>query len=577
MATGFLQTGILIPNQNDSGLNLSTNVSSRAFGFDAEESKVIISTAKSTAITITTIDYDEVSRTGYLSSSYSDIFYNRIWVLPPSIDLTGAPTSFTTTVSVWNSYFVQKTMTTVTPTNTTGLVFAPTTPKTFNALEFVNYTLSLDTNPPVSVDGNYQFIFSNAEDPYLTITGVLSVTFPFLHDWVDGSLVERYSFLTDVIESKSGKEQRIKLRKHPRRQIESKILTASSDDNEKNALQRMLFHNQTFFGMSKTWLVPVCADYERLSYNLSPGSSSINLDTRYKDYSVNGYVMLFKDYNDYEIVRISSMTTSSLTLVAPTTKSWSSGSTIAPMRQSVVGQETIAGVVIVNEVEAESVLWDVLVQDNIQNRTTTYSPTELYRGYDVYNIGTDFSVENQLEIYNPQRRLDADVGIFKLDSRYKITKTRTDLNLLLKSKKEISEFIGFYFYRSGKLKPFWYINQSKDLQIAQSGSSSDTTIKIKDIGYSLYVREADSRRDVAFIKNDGTKVFRRITGSSGNGNGTETLTIDSPLGFNFASTDFQRISFIRFVRLDSDLLELNYFSTEVAGTSLRLVDVFELP
>ncbi|HNC58877.1 MAG TPA: hypothetical protein PLP33_25860 [Leptospiraceae bacterium] len=577
MPTGYLQSNILVVNQNDAGLNLSTNIDDRAFGFDADESLIIGTIQINSSVSVTTIDYDEVSRTGFLGSGYSNIFYNRIWIIPPSIDLTGAPNSFTTTVSVWNSYFTQKTMTTVTPTNVTGIVFNPSVPKTFNALEFVNYNLSLSSNPPVSIDGNYQFIFSDAEDPYLTITGVLSVTFPFLHDWVDGSLVERYSFLTNVIESKSGKEQRIRLRKHPRRQIESKVLTADSDDYQRNALQRMLFHNQTFFGMNKTWLIPVCADYEMLNYNVPSGTSTINVDTRYKDYTDDGYVMLFNKYNDYEIVRIDSLTTSSITLVAATTKNWNAGTTIAPMRQAVVGQETISGSVILNEVEAESVLWDVLVQDSTQNRIVTYSPTEFYKGYDVYDVGSDFAVDNQLEIYNPQRRMDANTGIFKLDSRYKATKTRTDLNLLLKSKKEIGEFLGFYFYRAGKLKPFWYLNQSEDLQIAQSGTGADTTIKVKDIGYSLYIREADTRKDIVFIKKDGTKLYRRITGSVNNSDGTETLSIDAPLGFNFNSSDFSRVSFMRFVRLDSDLLELSYPSTEYAVTTLRLIDVFEIP
>ncbi len=577
MPNGFIYPTILVTNDNDAQLNLSSNLTIRAFGFDAEESLIVGQYSISTDVTAEYINYDEQTRTGKITTSYSDIFYNHIWIIPSSIDLTGAPNNFTTTVSVWNSYFVQKTMTSVVPTNTTGIVFAPSTPKTFNALEFVNYSLSLSSNPPISVDGNYQFIFSNAEDPFLTISGVLSVTFPFLHDWSDGTLVERYSFLTNIIESHSGKEQRIKLRKYPRRQFESKILTADSSDYIRNGLIRMLFHNQTMFGMSKTWLVPLCTDYGILGYDLPSGSTTINTNTNFRDFLVNGYVLLYDKYDNYEIVRISSMDSSSLTLVAATTKNWNSGATIAPMKQCVVGQETVSGTLVVNEVEYNTVLWDVLVQDSLQNKVTEYVPEQFYKGYDVYSTATNFASENQLEIYNAQRRLDNNIGVFSLDSRFKLTKTRTDLNLLFKSKQELSEFLGFYYYRSGKLNPFFYEGHSSDIKIAQSGLDSDTTLRIADIGYSLYIKQADARRDLVFVKHDGTKLYRRITGSVRNSDGTETLSIDSPLGFNFSTQDFRYVSFLRFVRLDSDVLEISHLNTEHSTASLKLIDVYEVP
>lgn len=391
--TGFAQSDNLFVNEDDTFLNLSINTRSEVFSFDGDEAQNIPEWVISTAVSATDIDFDEVTRTGIKWETYSDIFYNRIWIIPSNIDLTGAPTNFTTSVSVWNSYFTQKTMTAVTPTNISGINFTPTVPHTFNALEIQTYTLSLTSSAPASINGNYQFIFSDAEDPYLLISGVLSVTFPYFPNWDTAEVVETLSYYTDVNEVKSGKEQRRRLRKYPRRQLQYKTLLTEGNDMDRNSIKRLLFHNQLTFGKSKTWLVPMVQDYRYLGYDLASGSSTINVATTHHDYVDNGYVLLFNKFDDYEVVRIDSLTSSSITLVAPTTKNFNAGSTIVPMRQAVFSEENSNGEVLVYQAENHGVQWDIMVQDSLQNRVTNYTPTYIYRGYDVYLQTSDFNEE----------------------------------------------------------------------------------------------------------------------------------------------------------------------------------------
>lgn len=578
MPSGTLTSAFLVPNENDSTLNISPNVRSRAFGFDATVTRILGESLISASVSATTIDLVPVTRSGVFTTTYTDLFYNRIWIIPASIDLTGAPTTYSTTITVWNSYFVQKHMTAVTPTNIFGITFAPTVPKTFNALEAHDYTLSLTSSVPASVNGNYQFIFSDAEDPYLLLSGVLSVVYPYFHDWADNDPVERISYLTNVIESKNGKEQRIRLRKTPRRQLEYRTLLADSNDYKRNSIMRALYHNQMMFGASKSWLVPVDFDAIYLTADLALGSSTINVNTPYYDYCDNGYVLLHNKFDDYEVVRIDTVSPTSISLIAPTTKNWTKGNTIVPLRSCVLGNETNSGNIIVYEVEDQTVTWDVLVNDNLQPKITEYEPQYMYKGYDVYTKKSNFVDNNSMELYNAQRRLDYDTGIFKIDSRFTYVKERTSLKLTLRSKQEISEFLGFLDYRAGKLRSMWILTNAYDIQLTQSGNSSADTFIIKDIGYSLYIKQAPVRRDIAFVKKDGTILFRRITGSSSGSNGTETISIDQPIGFDFVPDDFEYICFLRFVRLDSDSTDINYSITSTAASvDLRLVGVFEVP
>lgn len=574
--TGYAQSDYQIINDDDAFLNLSIDTRSKSFAFDGSEAQILTEWVITSGVSATDIDFDEVTRNAVKWDTYSDIFYNRIWVIPPSIDLTGAPSNFSTTVSVWNSYFVQKTMTGVTPTNITGVNFSPTVPHTFKPLEIQNYNFALNSSAPASINGNYQFIFSDAEDPYLLVSGVLSVTMPFFHDWND-VCVERIAYSTDITESKSGKEQRRRLRKYPRRQIEYKTLIADGSDEKRNALQRVLFHNTMLFGRNKTWLAPIVQDATFLTENVNSGATTINVNTQYYDYAVDGYVLLYKSFDYYEVVRIDSLTSSSITLVAPTVKDFLAGTKICPMRQAIFSEETSSGEVIVYQAEDHTLSWDILVQDSADQKKTVYVPAYIYKGFDVWTQTSDFSDSNAMEIYNPQRRLDAGYGLFDIDSRYKVTKERTDIKVLLKSKQEISVFMGFLDYRVGKLKAMWVPTFSNDFQIAQDGNSADTTIKVVSTGYSLFVNQADVRKDIMFVKTDGTRLFRRIEGSIDNGDGTETISVDSSLGFDFTANDFSYICFLRLVRQDSDVTEISYITTDYAQSGLKVVDVFEIP
>lgn len=574
--TGVSMSVVKYVNPTDTFLNLSSLTRSKSFAFDSTVAYLTGKWLNSGSITRNSISMSTISRNGVKWSSFIDIFYNRIWIIPPSIDLTGASTSFSTSVSIWNSYFVSKNLSSVTASNLPGITFAPTAPKTYKALEIATYTLSLTNAVPASVNGNYLFTFSDAEDPILKVSGILSVTYPFFHDW-DKSLQERISFLTNIIEAKSGKEQRRRIRKYPRRDFQYSVLVADSPDYNRNALMRALYHNQQMFGISKTWLVPIHQDARYLGYNVSSGTSTINVNTQYHDYSTNGYVFLGNKYDDYEVVRIQSMTTSTITLQSPTTKNWTLGTTICPMRQCVIGQETSSGEVIVYEVENQNIVWSVLVQDNVEQRYTSYVPTYTYKGFPVYHKKADFNNNNTVDFFNPQRRLDNQTGIFKIDSRFPTAKVRTSLKVLAGSKKEISELIGFFYYQAGKLNPCWIPSYSEDIQLVQGGTDTSNTLIMKPIGYSTYIRSFPQRKDLMFIKTDGTVFFRRITGSSLNSDGTETISIDQAMGFTFTPSDFNLICFIRFCRLDSDVLELEYVTSDIASTTLNFVDVYEIP
>lgn len=576
MANGFLITSNLYPNDNDTAFGLSVNT--RSYTFDNSlQGKITPDNLLSTGVTPTNINQNARSANGNLWPSFTDIFYNRIWIIPPEIDLTGAPITFTAIVAVWNAYFEQKTLTSIPATNLTGINLTGPTSKTFNSLETQNYTLALSSSTPSVVDGKYQFIFSNAEDPFLRLFGTLSFGFLFAPDWSNG-ITERLEYYTNIIESKSGFEQRIRVRKYPRRQIEFTILLADNSDVTRASILRSLYHNQMMFAYGKTWLVPIWHDVDSLNSTLNSGSTSISINTLYRDYNDGEYVCLFNTFEDAEILKISTINSTTINLSGPTSKTWPLGTKIIPVKQCVIGDEITKGSVFTYNVENNTIIWDY-IHPNVAStwRTTTYNPAYTYKGYDVYLEKHNFVEDSTNEIYNPQRRLDYATGVFRVDQRFKNTKERTTVNLLLRNRQKYSEFLGFLDYRAGKYKAFWYPTFAQDFQITNSGTSSDSSFICKYVGYSTYIKQNNARKDIIFMKTDGTPVFRRITGSVNNGDGTETITIDQPFGFNWSNSSFEYVSMLRLVRLDSDVIEISHETNEFSQAGFSIVDTTETP
>lgn len=573
MPNGVLLESAIIVNSNDPSLNISPNL--RAYAFDYSLSgKIVPPTLVSNSNTYPAITINSTSKSGVYISGYSDIFYNRIWIIPTVLNLNGVPQLYSTSVIVWNSYFTSKTLSSVTPTDLTGINITGQTSGPYNPLQYKTYVISLGSEVGASVDGFYTFNFSNAEDPKLDITGTLAMAFPYKHNW-NSDWVETYSLKTGLIESHNGKEQVYKLTANPRRLFNMEVLLADRAGIPESNLFRSKFYNSMAYGKAKSWIVPIWSDVKLLDYEVVAGSNTISVNTSNTDFKVGGYLYLYKNHKDYEIATINELSSDTITLSAPTQKHWDLGTHVVPAVQAKLQDDSLKGSILNYGLENFNLVWAVTTKENeVINKIGTFtSPT--YYNYLVFLWKHNFTEDPSVEIYSPNRIVDFEIGDFILDPRYNFTRVRSTYNYLLKNKSEISSAIGFFKTVNGKQKPFWMPTYANEIQIVGSGSSSSSIITIKDIGYSTYINQNPNQRDIIFIKPDNTYIIRRIVSSSSNNNnieGTELLTLNEPLGVDWTENTFKESHFLKLVRLDQDSLEVNYITNESAAVSFVMVD-----
>lgn len=570
MPNGTLLKSTLIINDDDSTLNISPNLRSYTFDYSLA-GKLVPNFLKTTGATKPIIAIPAVSKAGKYLSSYTDVFYNRIWVIPTSINLDGVPQLYSTSVTIWNSYFTSKTLSSVTPTNLSGINITGQTSGTYNPLEYKSYNIALTSSVGAFVDGYYTFTFSNAEDPQLPIAGSLSLAFPYRHNW-NSDWVETYSLKTGLIESHNGKEQVYRLTANPRRSFNMEVLLADKKGVPESNVFRSKFYNSMAYGKAKSWVVPIWSDVCVLDYDLVNGATTINVDTDNSDFKVGGYVYLYKSHEEYEIVTVQSMSSTSLTLTVPIQNNWSTGTYIVPAVQARLQDDSIKGSILNYGIESYNLIWAVNIKENETiNKIGSYTSTT-YDGYTVFLWKHNFTEDPSVEIYSPNRLIDFEIGDFILDPRYNFTRVRTTYNYLLKNKAEISTAIGFFRQVNGKQKPFWVPTYANEIQLTGSGSSSSNIITIQNIGYSTFINQNPNHRDIILYKTDGTYIIRRITNSYVNIDGTESLVLNQTVGFDWTSATFREGHFLKRMRLDQDSLEVNYITNTSATISFVMVD-----
>src|SRR5262249_11555570 len=143
----------------------------------------------------------------------------------------------------------------------------------------------------------------------------------------------------------------------------------------------------------------------------------------------------------------------------------------------------------------------------------------------------------------------------------------------LKDHPSVTTLRAFILKRFGQLVPFWTPTWDQDLVLANDVGATDTSIVIQSVYYTRFFFPIKSRRYIAFIQQSGgANVYRKITGALDNGNGTETLTLDSATGVAFPKGSTM-ISFLTLSRLASDDSEIDWMTNDVAQAELTFQEV----
>ena len=261
---------------------------------------------------------------GCLSPAFSADWYHRIHILPAVLALGNLISAAERFVELWNAHFTAVTLTAIQATGTDGLVLIGLNdpPLPFRPLQSRRWSVVISTHGAPVIAAQWRFIVDHGHVSTLTVTGPRIAVCGLRPNGANG-IPARREWLTDVLESYDGTEQRVPLRALPRRSIEYAVLV---EGNDARWLEQLLFA----WG-ARTYCLPVWMHPTVLEKPTPSGTTHFFIhDALAAEYQPGGLAVLWRSNRHYEAVEIESLDGHALTLKHPLGQSWPAGTRLFP-------------------------------------------------------------------------------------------------------------------------------------------------------------------------------------------------------------------------------------------------------
>lgn len=480
-------------------------------------------------------------------------WYERTHVIPRSLNLGNLLSVQIRQIQVWNAYTTTLTLLDIEETGTTGITLQQPMepPVIFSPLSMTTYSVRVDTVGPPIIDGAYTFNFNTLEHIEVPVFGKRVVVWPFVPQ---DKYTETLEWKTDILKSRVS-EQRQALRKQPRQSFDYEFWMNDRNYSIAKAIAYGWSH--------RTFGVPVWGEYTKLGAVVS-GTEVLNFNTSNADYRENDVILLWESDEKFEACEVLSIAAGALSLKLPVVGQYTNAY-VMPMRygRALNGFEASrdANHRIISRVSFE-------VTSNTDIGASIGLPQ--YKTLDVLT-DTNMKVGDHSEkVMREVTVIDNGVSVPTTDATYGFTHQWSTMSWNLKTRAELWRVRKWLHARKGACKSFWLPSNLKDVSVVADLTTSTTTLTIEPIGYPLYYGE----RHVMIMTKSGNRYYKKVTGSTTNEDGTETLFLDETIGANISVSQISYVCFMMKCRLEADRVEIQHGEGSVT-ISVPIVEVPE--
>lgn len=503
------------------------------------------------------------SMNGVIAESHFDDFYNTIHFNTLNLDIGNVLTSLSRPITVWNAFLESKAVSSFTASTTEGFgVIEPKlTPYTLNALEEIEYSVSVSETGPPSFNDSVSWVIDGTIYKVL-VTGNRVVLWGFEPNWKTG-VVETLSWKTSVVESYDGTEQRRQLRINPRRKTEySSVLSGDS----------VTMMNSLLFGwQSRLFALPIWTDETKLSLASNVGDTVLSLSTLNKSFSENNIGVLFNSMRDFEVFEIRSKTDNGLELVEPLEREWQVGTRVLPIDLARTNQLQPFQYQTSNVLEI-SQEWNSSPGGTSLNINDT-SPSDTFKGVELVDIKPNWRALVSVESEFGYEVFDGQVGGFDQVQTSKHASVYYKYQWVMKTKGAVQDFRDFLGRVKGRCKPFYIPTSTSDLQVVVDIELSSSVIYVKNCQLSKYVDVHPVRNAIVVYLKDGTTVKASVLGMSVVDDETEVISLNTTFNSGYTVSDISRVSFMHLCRLKSDDVVIEHLTDSVSTVEITVKTV----
>lgn len=375
-------------------------------------------------------------------------------------------------------------------------------------------------------------------------------------DWTNG-VTESLIWLTDVLTSQSGAEQRRQLRVTPRRQIEMDFICTTTE--------RTLFDLAMMSAGASQWLVPLFFDggYTTAPYNA--GAPAIGIDTTFTEFLAGTQVLIYGDAFNYEVHTIQSLSDSTITFAEVTSKNWPKGTRVYPLRLGMLTDQPTPQK-LTSRVSQGTIRFQMTGNNGF---APAWEYPDTYSGYPVLVDGGNEASAIDIGWERQILDLDGDTGVVWRTDTAGFANFKQSMSRLFVGKQEHAKMRSLLYSLRGQLIPVWIPTFADDLFLA--APTAGNTMDVQMCGYSTFGRLTTGRTEIMIECYDGTRFFSSITGSNVLNATTERLNLSvNTFGRTLTPDTVKRISFMSIGRQASDSIDILHHTDNTGASEVVL-------
>lgn len=510
-----------------------------------------------------------------LNGEFVELFGERFWfnhlhAIPNVFSLGNLLSTQVRTYQLYNGYrTVAKQIYTITETGVEGFTITEPnrSPNVIRPKATVTVSVTISPIGPPTVSARVVYDFGSGETLVVTFTGARMIIMA-LEPQVP--IHEELEWKTDIIESDGGPEQRIASRDVPRQRW---IYDFLKDDDSMAFME-----NQIFNWAANVWANPVWTDYTEMTADISLGATSVPVTTTAnRDFRAasdgTALALLFSSRDVCEVVQVSIVAGTTLTLSLGTLAAWPAGTLVVPMRTSRIAEP------VTQQLWTDAYKTMRVAFSSVQNQEDrSISGFTIYKTFPV--------LEDNLVVFGGKYQGNYDIDQKLWDSvparltgknlrRFPKFK-QTGISLVANDRSEYLRIKRFLGYLRGKQKPFFMTTGRRDFGVRTTATSGATTIFVKTANFAIQVQQRDTRKYLAIKYANGLVDYRQILSSVNTVGVGEDLTLDVAVTQNVSVANIERISYLLLVRMDQDVFQFehNYYDG-FTTVEISVVDIVQ--
>lgn len=375
---------------------------------------------------------------------------------------------------------------------------------------------------------------------------------PFTPNWAS-PVTETLAWLTDVLQSRTGAEQRRALRLAPRRSFGASVMAHKHE--------RTLFDLWVHTRAGDTLALPIWPDVQLLAAPVAMGASAVPCRTEGFDFVAGGMAALVgDDALDAELLAVDVVTPTGITLADVTQQAWPAGARLYPVRAARFA-----------ELPAVTRKTDELLTAELRFALMepcdwpAQLPATLYRDAPVLGQRPN-EVRDLTHGYERLTELlDNDTGVPAVTDTAGRGFCVQQHRFTVYGRAEQTALRALLYALRGRQRACWVPTHAADLQPV---TVSGTTLTVRRCGYTDHAPLAPGRRDLRIELASGAPLHRRITGAVAVG-ANEQLALDGA-ALGVSAPAITRVSFMQLMRLASDDVEIEH-TTDADGLASTMV------